>query len=138
MRQLIKTTAVTIGLVCVYFAAPAYAAKTETYNQLNLFADVFERIRSQYVKEIDDEELIEAAINGMLTSLDPHSTYLNSKRYENMRVQTSGEFGGLGIEVTMDRVIRILGRLTVEERWDEEFFVGLYHLQCEKLIGSDP
>ncbi|MBT6329016.1 MAG: S41 family peptidase, partial [Kordiimonadaceae bacterium] len=103
MRQLIKTTAVTIGLVCVYFAAPAYAAKTETYNQLNLFADVFERIRSQYVKEIDDEELIEAAINGMLTSLDPHSTYLNSKRYENMRVQTSGEFGGLGIEVTMDR-----------------------------------
>jgi len=103
MRQLIKTTAVKIGLVCVYFASPAFAAKTETYNQLNLFADVFEHIRSQYVKDVDDEELIEAAINGMLTSLDPHSTYLNSKRYENMRVQTSGEFGGLGIEVTMDR-----------------------------------
>lgn len=103
MRQLFKTTAIAIGFVCVYFAVPTYAAKTETYNQLNLFADVFERIRSQYVKDVDDEELIEAAINGMLTSLDPHSTYLNSKRYENMRVQTSGEFGGLGIEVTMDK-----------------------------------
>ena len=55
MRQLIKTSAVTIGLVCVYFASPAFAAKTETYNQLNLFADVFERIRSQYVKDVDDE-----------------------------------------------------------------------------------
>tara|TARA_R110002096_G_scaffold257381_1_gene450973 strand:+ start:326210 stop:327631 length:1422 start_codon:yes stop_codon:yes gene_type:complete len=103
MKQLFKTTAFAIGFVCVSLSVPALAAKTETYNQLNLFADVFERIRSQYVKDVDDEELIEAAINGMLTSLDPHSTYLNSKRYENMRVQTSGEFGGLGIEVTMDK-----------------------------------
>ncbi len=77
MKQLFKTTAFAIGFVCVTFAAPSMAAKTETYNQLNLFADVFERIRSQYVKDVDDEELIEAAINGMLTSLDPHSTYLN-------------------------------------------------------------
>ena len=87
----------------IYLSTPSFAAKTETYNQLNLFADVFERIRANYVKDVDDEELIEAAINGMLTSLDPHSTYLNSKKYENMRVQTSGEFGGLGIEVTMDK-----------------------------------
>ena len=92
-----------IAFISINVATPAIAAKTETYNQLNLFADVFERIRSQYVKEVDDEELIEAAINGMLTSLDPHSTYLNTKRYDNMRVQTSGEFGGLGIEVTMDK-----------------------------------
>lgn len=103
MRQLFKTAAFAIGFACVFVSAPSFGAKTETYNQLNLFADVFERIRSQYVKEVDDEELIEAAINGMLTSLDPHSTYLNSKRYDNMRVQTSGEFGGLGIEVTMDK-----------------------------------
>ncbi len=103
MRYLFKSTILAIGLIYVAVSAPSYAAKTETYNQLNLFADVFERIRSNYVKEVDDEELIEAAINGMLTSLDPHSTYLNSKRYENMRVQTSGEFGGLGIEVTMDK-----------------------------------
>ena len=103
MKQFIKMSAFAIGFVYVMFSVPAFAAKTETYNQLNLFADVFERIRSQYVKDVDDEELIEAAINGMLTSLDPHSTYLNSKRYENMRVQTTGEFGGLGIEVTMDK-----------------------------------
>ena len=92
-----------ISFMSIYLSTPSFAAKTETYNQLNLFADVFERIRANYVKDVDDEELIEAAINGMLTSLDPHSTYLNSKKYENMRVQTSGEFGGLGIEVTMDK-----------------------------------
>ena len=92
-----------ISFMSIYLSNPSFAAKTETYNQLNLFADVFERIRANYVKDVDDEELIEAAINGMLTSLDPHSTYLNSKKYENMRVQTSGEFGGLGIEVTMDK-----------------------------------
>lgn len=103
MKQLLKTTTLFIGFISICATGPSFAAKTETYNQLNLFADVFERIRSQYVKEVDDEELIEAAINGMLTSLDPHSTYLNSKRYENMRVQTRGEFGGLGIEVTMDK-----------------------------------
>lgn len=103
MRRHLKTTALFIGFISICATGPSFAAKTETYNQLNLFADVFERIRSQYVKEVDDEELIEAAINGMLTSLDPHSTYLNSKRYENMRVQTRGEFGGLGIEVTMDK-----------------------------------
>lgn len=103
MIKLFKTTVIAIGILSIYMSAPSFAAKTETYNQLNLFADVFERIRAQYVKDVDDEELIEAAINGMLTSLDPHSTYLNSKRYENMRVQTSGEFGGLGIEVTMDK-----------------------------------
>lgn len=103
MKHLYKSTAVAVALLCVTFSTPGFAAKTETYNQLNLFADVFERIRANYVKDVDDEELIEAAINGMLNSLDPHSNYLNSKRYENMQVQTSGEFGGLGIEVTMDK-----------------------------------
>ena len=103
MRYFFKMTLYAISFMSIYLSTPSFAAKTETYNQLNLFADVFERIRANYVKDVDDEELIEAAINGMLTSLDPHSTYLNSKKYENMRVQTSGEFGGLGIEVTMDK-----------------------------------
>ena len=103
MRYFFKTTLYAISFMSIYLSTPSFAAKTETYNQLNLFADVFERIRANYVKDVDDEELIEAAINGMLTSLDPHSTYLNSKKYENMRMQTSGEFGGLGIEVTMDK-----------------------------------
>lgn len=77
-------------------------SKAETYELLNLFGDVFERVRADYVEKTSDEELIEAAVNGMLTSLDPHSSYLNAKRFNEMKVQTQGEFGGLGIEVTMD------------------------------------
>src|SRR6056297_1226154 len=72
------------------------------YEQLDLFGDIFERIRAQYVEEVDEKELIEAAINGMLTSLDPHSSYLAPDDAANMRVQTRGEFGGLGIEVTQE------------------------------------
>jgi len=75
----------------------------ETYRLLNLFGDVFERVRSEYVEPVGDEELIEAAINGMLTSLDPHSNYLNPKNFRDMQAQTKGEFGGLGIEVTMEQ-----------------------------------
>jgi carboxyl-terminal processing protease len=72
------------------------------YEQLDLFGDIFERIRGQYVEEVNSEELIEAAINGMLTSLDPHSSYLSAKDFEDMQVQTRGEFGGLGIEVSQE------------------------------------
>lgn len=75
---------------------------TNVYEQLDLFGDIFERIRSQYVEEVDDSKLIEAAINGMLTSLDPHSSYLPPDDAEDMQVQTRGEFGGLGIEVTQE------------------------------------
>ncbi len=74
----------------------------ETYRLLNLFGDVFERVRADYVEESSDEELIESAIAGMLSSLDPHSSYLNAKSYKDMQVQTRGRFGGLGIEVTME------------------------------------
>ena len=80
----------------------AQAASSETYRQLNLFGDVFERVRSDYVEEVSDKELIESAINGMLVALDPHSSYLNRESFENMRIETKGEFGGLGIEVTME------------------------------------
>jgi carboxyl-terminal processing protease len=91
----------------VAWAADAPAAKetntAETYRLLNLFGDVFERVRSEYVEPVGDEELIEAAINGMLTSLDPHSNYLNAKNFRDMQATTKGEFGGLGIEVTMEQ-----------------------------------
>ncbi|WP_170384471.1 S41 family peptidase [Ruegeria atlantica] len=76
--------------------------KADVYQQLDLFGDIFERIRAQYVEEVEPEELIEAAIDGMLTSLDPHSSYLSPDDAEQMRVQTRGEFGGLGIEVTQE------------------------------------
>ncbi|MCF6232608.1 MAG: S41 family peptidase [Rhodobacteraceae bacterium] len=72
------------------------------YEQLDLFGDIFERIRVQYVEEVNEKDLIEAAINGMLTSLDPHSSYLSPEDAASMRVQTRGEFGGLGIEVTQE------------------------------------
>jgi carboxyl-terminal processing protease len=86
-------------------AASSNATSTntaETYKGLNLFGDVFEKVRSEYVEEVSDDTLIEGAINGMLTSLDPHSNYLNAKNYTDMKVQTRGEFGGLGIEVSME------------------------------------
>jgi len=74
----------------------------ETYKQLNLFGEVFERVRAEYVDDVSDNSLVESAINGMLTSLDPHSNYLNTKNFNDMKVQTRGEFGGLGIEVSME------------------------------------
>ncbi|RCS23581.1 S41 family peptidase [Phyllobacterium salinisoli] len=83
-------------------ASSANAAGSDTYKQLAIFGDIFERVRAQYVTPPDDKKLVESAINGMLTSLDPHSSYLNPEAAQDMRVQTKGEFGGLGIEVTME------------------------------------
>jgi carboxyl-terminal processing protease len=80
----------------------AKAAVADTYRQLNLFGDVFERVRADYVEKPDDQKLIESAINGMLAGLDPHSSYMDAKSFKDMQVQTRGEFGGLGIEVTME------------------------------------
>jgi carboxyl-terminal processing protease len=93
-------------LVTTQIAGPMIAQDADknasVYEQLDLFGDIFERIRAQYVEEVDPKDLVEAAINGMLTSLDPHSSYLNVKDFEDMTTQTRGEFGGLGIEVTQE------------------------------------
>ncbi|NOX40259.1 MAG: S41 family peptidase [Alphaproteobacteria bacterium] len=80
-------------------------SKKSTYEQLDLFGNIFERIKSQYVEPVDESKLIEAAINGMLTSLDPHSSYLPPRDFNSMQVETKGEFGGLGIEVTQEKGI---------------------------------
>jgi len=94
------------------FVAPngmAIAASSDTYRQLDLFGRVFERVRTDYVEEPNDEELIESSINGMLNALDPHSSYLSAKSFRDMQVQTRGEFGGLGIEVTMeDGLVKVI------------------------------
>ena len=88
---------------------PAEAAGSSTYRELSIFGDVFERVRAQYVTPPKEDQLIENAINGMLTSLDPHSSYMNAKDAEDMRTQTRGEFGGLGIEVTMeDELVKVI------------------------------
>jgi carboxyl-terminal processing protease len=93
----------------ILIGAPAEAASSDTYRQLNLFGDIFEHVRAQYVEKPDDAKLIEAAINGMLSSLDPHSAFLDAKNFRNMQTQTRGEFGGLGIEVTMEEgVVKVV------------------------------
>ena len=81
----------------------------EIYRQLGLFGDIFQRVRESYVDEVDEKDLVEAAINGMLTSLDPHSSFLNNDNFSDMQVQTKGKFGGLGIQITMESgVIKII------------------------------
>src|SRR5450830_282522 len=93
----------------IMIGASAKAAVADTYRQLNLFGDVFERVRADYVEKPNDSKLIESAINGMLTGLDPHSSYMDPKSFRDMQVQTRGEFGGLGIEVTMeDGLIKVV------------------------------
>ena len=93
-------------LLTANFTGPLIAQETEqtksTYEQLDLFGDVFERIRSSYVEEVDEEKLIQSAISGMLSSLDPHSNFMAAEEFDTMRIQTRGEFGGLGIEVTQE------------------------------------
>ena len=93
----------------VFDGSSAKAAAADAYKQLSLFGDVFERVRTDYVEKPDDGKLVESAINGMLTGLDPHSSYMDAKSFRDMQVQTRGEFGGLGIEVTMeDGLIKVV------------------------------
>jgi carboxyl-terminal processing protease len=92
-----------------WMGSSARAAVGDTYKQLNLFGDIFERIRSHYVEKPDDSKLVEGAVNGMLNSLDPHSSYLDPKSLRDMQSQVNGQFGGLGIEVTMeDGLIKVV------------------------------
>ena len=100
-----------IGIAALLLSHPASGQQngSETYRQLELLGDVFERIRAEHVQEVSDEDLVEAAVNGMLASLDPHSSYLSPKDFRDMQVHTRGEFGGLGIEVTMENgVVKVV------------------------------
>ncbi len=114
MKKTIVSTAASAIILLFFGTAVAKADEAKkkdqaTYRLLNLFGDVFERVRASYVKDITDKKLIESAINGMLNSLDPHSNYLNKESFKNMQIQTRGKFGGLGIEVTMeDGFVRVV------------------------------
>ncbi len=123
-------------------AAPLLAqesAKTENvYEQLDLFGDIFERIRAQYVEDVDSSELIEAAINGMLTSLDPHSSYLSPKDAAKMREQTRGEFGGLGVEVTQEEgFVKVVSPIDGTPADEAGIEAGdfITHVNGESLLG---
>jgi carboxyl-terminal processing protease len=144
MKYLSRIALATAVVAVVLYAAGVITPmaqtgqRSETYRQLNLFGEVFERVRADYVEEVTDEKLMESAINGMLTALDPHSGYLTAKSYQDMQVQTRGEFGGLGIEVTMEQ-----GLVKVVSPIDETpaFRAGLQpgdlitHLDGEQVMG---
>ncbi|SLN22907.1 putative CtpA-like serine protease [Roseivivax jejudonensis] len=124
------------------FVGPLLAQESENntsiYEQLDLFGDIFERIRAQYVEDVDEEELIEAAINGMLTSLDPHSSYLSPDDAQAMRVQTRGEFGGLGIEVTQeDGFVKVVSPIDETPAAEAGIEAGdfITHVDGESVLG---
>jgi carboxyl-terminal processing protease len=127
-----------LALLALAGSSTPEAGSSDTFRQLKLFGDVFERVRAEYVEDVSDEELVESAINGMLTSLDPHSGYLDAKKYRDMQVQTKGEFGGLGIEVTMEN-----GLVTVVSPIDDTpaFRAGIQagdvitHIDQEPVLG---
>ena len=107
VRTFVAIGVAVLGVAAFLLVAPSTSvsqsgSREETYRQLSLFGDVFQRVREEYVEEIDDEQLILNAINGMLTSLDPHSNFLESEAFDEVREKTRGEFGGLGIEITME------------------------------------
>jgi carboxyl-terminal processing protease len=105
----VALTLITTQPHLLFEGARAQAAAADTYRQLSLFGDVFERVRTDYVEKPDDGKLIESAINGMLAGLDPHSSYMDAKTLRDMQIDTKGEFGGLGIEVTMeDGLIKVV------------------------------
>lgn len=111
---------------------------SETYRQLNLFGDVFERVKEQYVDEVPDETMIKNALNGMLGSLDPHSSYLDEKDFSDMQVQTRGEFGGLGIEVSMEEgVVKVVSPIDDTPAFRAGVLAGDYitHLDGTPIIG---
>ncbi|MBL9073506.1 S41 family peptidase [Tabrizicola sp.] len=111
---------------------------SSVYEQLDLFGDIFERVRAQYVEEVPTDELVTAAINGMLTSLDPHSSYLSAKDFEDMQVQTKGEFGGLGIEVTQEEgFIKVISPMDGTPAAKAGIQAGdfITHVNGEPLLG---
>ena len=113
-------------------------ANSSVYEQLDLFGDIFERIRANYVEEVDEAALVEAAINGMLTSLDPHSSYLPPDDFDDMQVQTRGEFGGLGIEVTQeDGFVRVITPMDDTPAMEAGIEAGdfITHVDGEALLG---
>src|SRR5674476_974589 len=125
LRMMRKTSLILLGAAAgaamtlfateprIFSVTSAKAAVADTYRQLNLFGDVFERVRADYVEVPDDDKLIESAINGMLAGLDPHSGYMDAKSLGDMQVETRGQFGGLGMEVTMeDGLIKVVAPIS--------------------------
>ena len=140
----------TVSLTAILLSTSVLAAETtpkkaepekpkhDTYEMLNLFGEVFERVKEDYVEPVSDQDLIENALNGMLSSLDPHSGYLNEKAFSEMQVQTKGEFGGLGIEVTMDNgLVKVVSPIDDTPAFKAGIKAGDYisHINGEAVMG---
>ncbi|MGR3717387.1 MAG: S41 family peptidase, partial [Thermohalobaculum sp.] len=141
-----KTVMALLAGVALGVMAPQIVATTtaqentprNTYEYLDLFGDIFERVRVAYVEEVDEQKLIEAAIDGMLSSLDPHSAYLPPKNFQDMREQTKGEFGGLGIEVTMENgFVKVVAPIDDTPAANAGLKSGDYitHIDGESVLG---
>ncbi len=144
-----KTAAVAV--ICAAVAVPAAVSllpqataqsgdQDEIFRQLKVFADVFERVRAEYVEEVSDEQLVEAAIQGMLSDLDPHSSYLDADSFQDMQVQTRGEFGGLGIEVTMENgLVKVVSPIDDTPAFRAGVEAGdlITHIDGEPVVGLD-
>ncbi len=139
MRKLRIATALLVAVI----VAPAVVIaqsddRSDTYRQLDLFGEVFERVRAEYVEDVTDKELIESAIGGMLTSLDPHSSYLSADSFQDMQIQTRGSFGGLGIEVTMENgLVRVVTPMDDTPAYRAGLEAGdlISHLDGEPVMG---
>jgi carboxyl-terminal processing protease len=138
MRKIHTVLVLTLVLGVTSFGVSAAENRSETYRQLKLFGDVFERVRADYVEKVSDQKLIESAIQGMLSSLDPHSSYLNADSFRDMRVQTKGEFGGLGIEVTMENgLVKVVSPIDDTPAYRAGIEAGdlITHLDSEPVLG---
>ena len=141
---MLKKTILALSVLCVAtsaaFAADKKAKEPDTYEMLNLFGEVMERAKASYVEEVTDKKLIESAINGMLTSLDPHSSYLDTDDFSYMSEQTKGKFGGLGIEVTMDNgLVLVVSPIDDTPAYKAGIKAGDYitHIDGETVIGMN-
>lgn len=130
---------VSVAAVALLLSGPAVTEKSsDTYRQLDLFGAVFERVRSSYVDKVTDKKLIESAINGMLQSLDPHSSYMDADSFKEMQVQTKGEFGGLGMEVTLDKgVVKVVAPIDDTPAAKAGIQAGDYitHIDGKSVVG---
>ncbi len=128
----------TLALGASLSVSPHALAQDDTFEQLDLFSRVFERVREDYVREVEDKELVESAINGMLTNLDPHSVFLNAEAFSSMNIQTRGEYGGLGIEVTMENgIVKVVSPIddTPAERAGIKAGDLVTHIDGEQILG---
>ena len=139
MREFRLTALCAVFLIFTSVSVSADTDRSDTYRQLKLFGDVFERVRADYVEDVSDQQLIESAIRGMLAALDPHSSYLDEKSFGDMQVQTRGEFGGLGIEVTLDDngLVKVVSPIDDTPAFNAGIQAGdfISHLDGEAVLG---